>query len=129
MTRTMLRSKIHRIAVTERNLHYEGSVTLDASLLAAAGALPYERVDVYDVTNGSRFSTYFIEGEADSGVCCINGAAAHLVKEGDLLILCTYGEFTDAEALIHSPRVVLISEGNKVKTIKVFEQHGVNVGS
>jgi aspartate 1-decarboxylase len=129
MTRTMLRSKIHRIAVTERNIAYEGSVTLDASLLAAAGALPYERVEVYDVTNGARFATYFIEGEADSGVCCINGAAAHLVDEGDLLILCTYGEFSDAEALTHSPQVVLISEGNKIETIKSFEQHGVNVGS
>jgi len=129
MTRTMLRSKIHRIAVTERNVAYEGSVTLDASLLAAAGALPYERVEVYDVTNGARFATYFIEGEAGSGVCCVNGAAAHLVDDGDLLILCTYGDFTDAEAHQHRPQVVLISEGNKIKTIKAFEQHGVSVGS
>ena len=125
----MLRSKIHRIAVTERNVAYEGSVTLDASLLAAAGALPYERVEVYDVTNGARFATYFIEGEAGSGVCCVNGAAAHLVEDGDLLILCTYGEVTDAEAHQHRPQVVLIAEGNKIKTIKAFEQHGVNVGS
>ena len=95
--------------------------------LALRESQQFERVDVYDVTNGSRFSTYFIEGEADSGVCCINGAAAHLVKEGDLLILCTYGEFTDAEALTHSPRVVLISEGNKIKVIKAFEQQGVSV--
>ncbi len=127
MTRTMLRSKIHRIAVTERNVDYEGSVTLDSSLLAAAGALPYERVEVYDVTNGARFATYFIEGEAGSGVCCVNGAAAHLVDDGDLLILCTYGDFADAEAHKHSPQVVLISDGNTIKTIKSFEQHGVSV--
>jgi aspartate 1-decarboxylase len=123
----MLRSKIHRVAVTERNVAYEGSITLDASLLAASGALPYERVEIYDVTNGNRFATYFIEGEAGSGVCCVNGAAAHLVEEGDLLILCTYGDFTDAEAHLHNPQVVLISEGNKIKTIKAFEQHGVRV--
>ena len=127
MTRTMLRSKIHRIAVTERNVAYEGSVTLDASLLAAAGALPYERVEVYDVTNGARFATYFIEGEAGSGVCCVNGAAAHLVDDGDVLILCTYGEFSDAEAHKHSPQIVLISEGNRIKTIKSFEQPGISV--
>jgi aspartate 1-decarboxylase len=129
MSRTMLRSKIHRVAVTERNVAYEGSVTLDASLLAAAGALPYERVEVYGVTNGARFATYFIEGTPGSGICCVNGAAAHLVKEGDLLILCTYGEFTDAEAHQHNPQVVLISEGNKIKVIKAFEQQGVSVGS
>jgi aspartate 1-decarboxylase len=127
MTRTMLRSKIHRIAVTERNVAYEGSVTLDAALLAAADALPYERVEVYDVANGNRFATYFIEGEAGSGVCCVNGAAAHLVEEGDLLILCTYAEVTDAEAHTHSPRVVLVGERNAIKTIKTFEQHGVSV--
>lgn len=123
----MLRSKIHRVTVTERNVAYEGSVTLDASLLAAAGALPYERVEVYDVTNGARFATYFIEGEAGSGVCCVNGAAAQLVDDGDLLILCTYGEFADADAHKHSPQVVLMSEGNKIKTIKGYEQHGVSI--
>lgn len=127
MTRTMLRSKIHRIAVTECNVDYEGSITLDASLLAAAGALPYERVEVYNVTNGVRFATYFIEGTADSGVCCVNGAAARLVNEGDLLILCTYGEVSDAEALTHQPRVVVIGKGNSIKQIKAFEQQGVNI--
>ena len=85
MQRQMLRAKIHRIAVTERDVEYEGSLTLDSDLMRAAELLPFEKIDVYDITNASRFSTYVIEGPAGSGACCVNGAAARLVETGDKL--------------------------------------------
>ena len=97
MTREMLRAKIHRITVTERNVHYEGSLTLDADLMEACGMVPYEKIDVYDVDNGNRFSTYLIEGGPGSGDCCVNGAAAHLVEEGHKLILASYCALEDSE--------------------------------
>jgi aspartate 1-decarboxylase len=90
MTRTMLKSKIHRATVTEANVEYEGSITIDADLLDAADILPYEQVDVLDVTNGSRLQTYVIAGARGSGEICVNGAAAHLVKPHDLVIICSY---------------------------------------
>jgi len=97
MKRTMLKSKIHRAVVTEANLEYEGSITIDADLMDAADMLPYEQVDVLDCTNGARLTTYVIEGERGSGEICINGAAAHLVKPHDLVIICSYVQVDDAE--------------------------------
>jgi len=94
--RTLLKSKIHRATVTEANVEYEGSVTIDADLMAAADILPYEQVEIYDCTNGNRLSTYAIRGEPGSGEICVNGAAAHLVKPGDLVILCSYVQLDDA---------------------------------
>ena len=117
----MLRAKIHRIAVTECELEYEGSLTLDASLMQAADMLPYERIEVLDVDNGKRFATYLIEGDAGSGVCCVNGAAARLVEKGDRLILVSYTSLGDAEAKTHRPRVVLIGEENRIKLQKDAE--------
>jgi len=98
VTRTMLKSKIHRATVTEANVEYEGSITIDADLLRAADILPYEQVDVYDCTNGSRITTYVIEGEPGSGEICVNGAAAHRVKPHDLVIICSYVQVDEAEA-------------------------------
>ena len=97
MKRTMLKSKIHRATVTEANVDYEGSITIDADLLKAADIVPYEQVDVLDITNGSRLQTYVIAGEPGSGEICINGAAAHLVKPHDLVIICSYVQVDDAE--------------------------------
>ena len=97
MKRTMLKSKIHRATVTEANIQYEGSVTIDRNLMDAAKMLPYELVDIYDITNGNRLQTYIIEGEPGSGEICINGAAAHLIKPHDLVIICSYVQVDDAE--------------------------------
>ncbi len=90
MLRTMLKCKIHRATVTEANLHYEGSITIDRTLMDAAGLIEYEQVHIYDVDNGNRFSTYAIEGEPGSGVICLNGAAARMVTKGDLVIIACY---------------------------------------
>src|SRR5438270_4019674 len=114
MLRTMLKSKIHRATVTDANLHYVGSVTVDTDLMAAADLLPGEQVAIVDVTNGARLETYVIEGEAGSGVIGINGAAAHLVHPGDLVILIAYGQMEDAEAASYEPRVVFVDADNRI---------------
>jgi aspartate 1-decarboxylase len=106
--------KIHRATVTQADLHYVGSITVDADLLAAANLLPGEQVDVVDVTNGARLTTYAIAGEAGSGQVCINGAAAHLVHPGDIVILIAYGVMSDAEARTYSPHVVLVDSANQI---------------
>ena len=114
MRRTLLKSKIHRATVTEANLDYEGSVTIDRALMDAADIVDHEQVQIYDVTNGSRLTTYAIPGPAGSGVVCINGAAAHLVKAGDLVILATYAEYDEADVRRHRPRVVFVDADNDV---------------
>ena len=114
MLRTMLTSKIHRATVTQADLHYVGSVTVDADLLDAADLLPGEQVAIVDVTNGARLETYVIPGPGGSGVIGINGAAARLVHVGDLVILLAYGQLDDAEARIHTPRVVFVDADNRV---------------
>jgi aspartate 1-decarboxylase len=125
MTREMLRAKIHRIAVTERDVAYEGSLTLDAGLMREVDLRPFERLEVYDVTNGSRFATYVIEGPEGSGVCCVNGAAARLVERGDLLILAAYAAVEESELDDWQPRVVVMGEGNRIREIKTEERAGV----
>jgi aspartate 1-decarboxylase len=114
MRRTLLKSKIHRATVTEANLDYEGSVTIDRALMDAADIVDHEQVQIYDVTNGSRLTTYAIPGPAGSGVVCINGAAAHLIKAGDLVILATYAEYEEAEVRRHCPRVVFVDSDNEI---------------
>jgi aspartate 1-decarboxylase len=114
MMRTMLTSKIHRATVTQADLHYVGSVTVDEDLMDAADLLPGEQVAVVDVTNGARLETYVIAGERGSGVIGINGAAAHLVHPGDLVILISYGVLEDAEAKSYLPRVVHVDGANRV---------------
>src|SRR5690606_17586356 len=113
MRRTMMKSKIHRATVTDANLHYQGSVTIDPELMAAADILENERVDVLDVTNGNRLTTYAIPGAPGRGEVCLNGAAAHLVSRGDLVILVTYADYDDAEARLHRPRVVFVDGANR----------------
>lgn len=118
MQRHMLKAKIHRIRVTERDLEYEGSLTLDPELMDAAEMLPFERVEIYDVDNGKRFATYLIRGEPGSGDCCLNGAAAHMVELGDRLILAAYAMMDDAEIAAHRPKLVLIGDDNRIREIR-----------
>lgn len=113
MLRTMMTSKIHRATVTEANLHYVGSVTVDADLLDAANLLEGEQVAIVDVTNGARLETYTIAGERGSGVIGINGAAAHLVNPGDIVILIAYGQLDEQEVKTYAPSVVFVDADNK----------------
>jgi aspartate 1-decarboxylase len=114
MLRTMFKSKIHRATVTQADLHYVGSVTIDRELMDAADLLPGELVQIVDITNGARLETYVIEGTAGSRVLCINGAAAHLVHPGDMVILISYAQVDDAEARSLIPRVVHVDAGNRI---------------
>lgn len=111
--RTMLKSKIHRATVTQADLHYVGSVTVDSDLMAAADLLPGEQVAIVDITNGARLETYVIPGQAGSGVIGINGAAARLVNPGDLVILISYAQMDDATARAYRPRVVHVDRDNR----------------
>jgi len=113
MKRFMFKSKIHRATVTGADLDYEGSITIDGELMKLADILPYEKVDVYNVTNGERFSTYVIPGEPGSGEICLNGAAARKVQKGDKVIIVTYCELDESELGDFSPIVVLVDENNK----------------
>jgi aspartate 1-decarboxylase len=114
MLRTMLKSKIHRATATQADLHYVGSVTVDADLIEAADLIPGEQVAIVDVTNGARLETYVIAGERGSGVIGINGAAAHLVRPGDLVILISYGQMDTAEARSYRPRIVHVDADNRI---------------
>src|SRR5436190_14166538 len=114
MYRTMLKSKIHRATVTQADVHYVGSVTIDQDLMEAADLLPGEQVAIVDVTNGARLETYVIAGEPGSGVIGINGAAAHLVHPGDLVILISYAQLDDATARTFEPRIVHVDEHNRI---------------
>ena len=113
MQRTLLKSKIHRATVTAADLHYQGSVSLDPLLMAAADVLPHERIEIYNVTNGERFATYAIPGRPGSGDVRINGAADHKARRGDLVILCTYAAYDEEGAHRHEPRVVFVDEANR----------------
>ena len=124
MTVTMLKSKIHRAVITEANTDYVGSITVDKNLLEASGILEYEKVLVVDVTNGARLETYTIEGEAGSGVICLNGAAAKLVDVGDRIIIMAFADMTEEEAREFMPKVVFVDENNKATAVKNYEKHG-----
>ena len=112
MNRRLLKSKIHRARVTEANLDYAGSVTVDIDLLEAADILEHEEVHIYNLTNGSRLSTYAIPGPAGSGIICINGAAAHLCRLDDLVILASYAEYDENELRGHEPKIIQVDEKN-----------------
>jgi len=115
MKRTMFKSKIHRATVTHADLSYEGSVTIDETLMHAADILPYEKVAIWDATNGARIETYAIPGEGDSGVICVNGAAARLIQAGDVVILATFADAVDdAEAKAWKPVVVRVDANNRI---------------
>ena len=115
--RTMLKSKIHRAHVTEADLHYEGSITLDPILIEAADLLPFELVHVLDITNGARLETYVIEGERDKGEVVINGAAAHLVHKGDLVIILAYASVSEEEAPHQLPKLIYVDEENRIASV------------
>ena len=118
MLKTLLKSKLHRINVTQVELEYEGSCAVDQEFLDVAGMTEYEKVDVYNVTNGERFSTYLILAEAGSKTLSVNGAAAHKVSLNDVIIICTYGEFDEVESSTHKPTLVYFDKDNNVTDIK-----------
>jgi aspartate 1-decarboxylase len=113
MLRSLCKSKVHRATITEANLHYEGSLTLDKELMEAADLLPYERVHVVNINNGARFDTYIIEGDRGSGTLCLNGAAARLGQVGDLVIVICFAAYTEDEARSHEPRLIMVDEHNR----------------
>ena len=120
----MLTAKIHRATVTQAELDYVGSITIDSELLAASGIGEYEKVDIVDVNNGERFSTYTIAGEPGSGVICLNGAAARCVCTGDKVIIMCYCSLTPEEAKEHKPTVLFVDENNKPSRLSHYEKHG-----
>lgn len=116
MNLTLLKCKIHRATVTQADLHYEGSISIDRDLMDEAGLLPYEQVDVLNINNGHRFTTYAIEAERGSGIIGINGAAARLAQPGDLVIICAYAQMDKETAQSFEPKVVLMGDNNTVKS-------------
>jgi len=114
MNRMLLKSKIHRATVTDASLHYEGSITLDPLLMEGSDIVEWEQVDVYDINNGNRLTTYAISGERGSGVVCLNGAAARLVQVGDLVIVCSYAQYSDEERQKHIPKIVHVDDKNRL---------------
>lgn len=114
MILTLLKSKLHRATVTHAELEYEGSCAIDADLMEAANIREFERIEIYDVTNGERFSTYAIRAEAGSGVISVNGAAAHKAAVGDIVIICTYAQLDEAEAKLFSPTLVYLDQNNEI---------------
>lgn len=125
MTVEMLKSKIHRAVVKQAELNYVGSITVDEDLLAAAGILEYEKVQIVDVDNGNRFETYTICGKPGSGMICLNGSAARCVSVGDKIIIMAYGSYHMEEAKEHKPTVIFVDEENKISRITNYEKHGL----
>jgi aspartate 1-decarboxylase len=118
MIRTMLKCKIHRATVTDAVLHYEGSITIDEALMEVAGLIDYEQVHIYNIDNGNRFSTYVIRGERDSGVICMNGAAARKVSKGDLIIIANYAAYDEKELVNFRPKLVYVDGKNRITSVK-----------
>jgi aspartate 1-decarboxylase len=124
MKRTMLKSKIHMATVTEANLNYYGSISVDAELCKAANLLPFEKIDIYNCNNGSRFSTYIILGKKNE--MCVNGAAARHVQKGDVIILASYAEYKSKELKDHNPKLVFVDDKNKIVKIKRYIDSSIN---
>lgn len=125
MTVTMLAGKIHRATVTQADLDYVGSITIDEDLLDAAHILEYQRVEIANLANGERFATYTIAGERGSGIICLNGAAAHCATPGDKIIIMAYAELEPAEAKAAKPAVVFVDDDNKPTRVTDYEKHGL----
>lgn len=126
MTMEMLKGKIHRATVVQAELNYVGSITVDQDLLDASGILEYEKVQIVDIDNGSRFETYTIAGEAGSGMICLNGAAARCVSVGDKIIIMSYAQMTPEEVKKdYHPNVVFVDENNKIARVTTYEKHGL----
>mgnify|MGYP001029241754 CR=1 FL=1 len=124
MTLTMLKGKIHRAVVTQAELNYVGSITIDTDLMKEAGILEYEMVQIVDVENGNRFETYTIAGPAGSGIICLNGAAARMAQTGDHIIIMAYALLDEQEAKNHQPNVVIVNEKNNIIKTAHYEKHG-----
>lgn len=124
MTVEMLKGKIHRATVTQAELDYVGSITVDVELLEQSGILEYEKVAIVDINNGSRFETYTIAGERGSGIICLNGAAARCVQKGDKIIIMAYAQMTPEEAKTNPPRVLFVDDNNQITKISRYEKHG-----
>jgi len=124
MTLEMLKSKIHRATVTQAELHYVGSITIDETLMEAAGIYEYEKVQIADVDNGARFETYVIAGEKGSGIICLNGAAARMVSTGDKVIIMCYAQMSPEEVKENPPKVVFVDEKNRITSVSRYEKHG-----
>lgn len=120
----MLKGKIHRATVIQAELDYVGSITIDTDLLEAAGILEYEKVQIVDINNGSRFETYTIAGGKGSGIICLNGAAARCVQAGDKIIIMAYCELNENEASDHRPKVVFVNDENRIDKVTRYESHG-----
>lgn len=120
----MLKGKIHRATVTQAELDYVGSITVDVELLKASGILEYEKVQIVDINNGARFETYTIAGEAGSGIICLNGAAARCVQKGDKVIIMAYAQMTPEEASENPPSVIFVDDENKISRVSRYEKHG-----
>ena len=125
MTLEMLKSKIHSATVTQAELNYVGSITIDESLMEAAGIIEYEKVQIADVDNGARFETYVIAGETGSGIICLNGAAARMVSTGDKVIIMSYAQMQPQEVKENPPKVVFVDENNQITSVTRYEKHGV----
>ncbi|MBR2191353.1 MAG: aspartate 1-decarboxylase [Eubacterium sp.] len=124
MVLEMLKSKIHRATVTQADVDYVGSITIDEELMINSGILEYEKVQVADVNNGNRFDTYVIAGDKGSGVICVNGAAAHKVDIGDKVIIMSYAQMTEDEVKNNPPKVVFVDDENKITRVTNYEKHG-----
>ena len=122
---TLLKAKIHRAVVTQADLDYVGSITIDSDLLRESGILEYEKVEIADIDNGNRFETYAIAGEAGSGVICLNGAAARCVEVGDKIIIMAYAYMTPEEARNHKPAILFVDENNRIARKANYEMHGL----
>ena len=120
----MLKGKIHRATVTQAELDYVGSITVEVELLKASGILEYEKVQIVDINNGARFETYTIAGEAGSGIICLNGAAARCVQKGDKVIIMAYAQMTPEEASENPPSVIFVDDENKLSRVSRYEKHG-----
>ena len=120
----MLQAKIHRARVTEANLNYVGSITIDETLLEESGIREYQKVQIVDIDNGARLETYTIAGEKDSGVICLNGAAARLVAPGDKVIIMAYTNYSEKDLEDYKPKVVFVDDKNKIEKVSTYEKHG-----
>ena len=125
MTVELLKAKIHRATVVQAELDYVGSITVDSELLEASGILEYEKVQIVDINNGSRFETYTIAGEGGSGMICLNGAAARCVSTGDKIIIMSYASMTPEEAKTHKPTVIFVDDDNRISRVTNYEKHGL----
>lgn len=125
MNITLLKAKIHRAVVKQADLDYVGSITIDSRLLRESGILEYEKVEIADIDNGSRFETYAIAGEEGSGIICLNGAAAKCVNVGDKVIIMAYAQMTPEEAKIHKPTVIFVDDNNQIVRKANYEKHGL----